>query len=121
MIETSHVNNRLRPRVPLSRNALLAALICLIAFALSVPFLRAVGSLGDEGVLLNGAERLLNGERIYVDFFEFLPPGSFLITGAWLGTFGISMLSARLLAVLTIVGIAGFAVLVFRHNHAFAK
>ena len=62
--------------------------------------------MGDEGVLLHGAERILRGQRLYVDFFQFLPPGGFLITAAWLGLAGTSILSARLLAIFTITGIA---------------
>ena len=80
-------------------------------FVLCLPFVRSIFMLSDEGVLLHGAERLLRGERLYVDFFEFLPPGGFLIVAAWLGITGISMGSARLLAILTITGIACFTYL----------
>jgi hypothetical protein len=83
-------------------------------FVLCLPFMRSIFGLGDEGMLLHGAERLLRGERLYVDFFEFLPPGGFLIVAAWLGITGISMLSARLLAILTITGIACFTYLACR-------
>lgn len=31
----------------------------------------------DEGVILNGAWNLLNGQRLYLDFFEYVPPGAF--------------------------------------------
>ena len=48
----------------------------LIAAVLCAPFIRVVG-MGDEGVLLNGAERMLRGSRLYADFFEYLPPGGF--------------------------------------------
>ena len=78
----------------------------LIAAVLCAPFLRYVWLLGDEGVLLHGAERMLRGETIYTDFFEFLPPGGFLIMAGWFAITGISLLSARILAILTIVGIA---------------
>ena len=40
-----------------------------IAAMLCVPFIRSVYWLGDEGMLLNGATRLLKGSRLYVDFF----------------------------------------------------
>ena len=83
-------------------------------FLLCLPFMHAVFGLGDEGVLLHGAERLLQGQRLYVDFFEFLPPGGFLIVAAWFGITGISMWSARLLAILTITGIACFTYLACR-------
>jgi hypothetical protein len=89
-------------------------LVGLIAAVLCAPFLHVVSSLSDEGMLLLGAERMLNGERLYADFFEFLPPGGFVITAGWLKMAGISMLSARMLAVLTIVLIAGFTFLACR-------
>ena len=85
----------------------------LIAAVLCLPFIRTVG-IGDEGVLLNGAERMLRGSRLYADFFEFLPPGGFLLTEAWFSIAGISIGSARLLAILTIVGIACFTYLACR-------
>jgi hypothetical protein len=77
-----------------------------IALALCVPFRRSVFWLGDEGVLLNGAIQILKGSRLYADFFEFLPPGGFVITAAWFDIAGTSMLSARVLAILCIVAIA---------------
>ena len=82
-----------------------------IAAMLCMPFARTVWWLGDEGVLLHGADRMLKGDRLYVDFFEFLPPGGFVLTAAWLSISGVSFLSARTLAILTIVGIACFSYL----------
>ena len=64
--------------------------------------------MADEGVLLHGAERMLRGSVLYADFFEILPPGGFILTAAWFGIAGISIWSARTLAILTIVGIACF-------------
>src|SRR6516164_8448657 len=52
----------------------------LISVVLCAPFARYVGWLGDEGVLLQAAERMAQGSTIYVDFFEFLPPGGFVLT-----------------------------------------
>ena len=78
----------------------------LITGLLCAPFLRTIVRFGDEGVLLNGADRILRGERLYVDFFEFLPPGGFLLVAGWLSATGISHASARALAILVIVGIA---------------
>src|SRR5262245_43639633 len=80
-------------------------------FVLCLPFMRSIFGLGDEGVLLHGAQRLLQGQRLYVDFFEFLPPGGFVIVTAWFSIAGVSIWSARLLAILTITGIACFTYL----------
>jgi hypothetical protein len=86
-------------------------LVGLLTTVLCAPFFRTVFGMGDEGVLLNGAERMLRGSTLYVDFFEFLPPGGFLITEAWFSVAGISVGSARSLAILTFVGIACFTYL----------
>lgn len=86
----------------------------LIAVALCAPFIRYVWFLGDEGVLLHGAERMLRGDRIYIDFFEFLPPGGFIIMEGWFRIAGISLFSARALAILTIAGISCFTYLACR-------
>jgi Dolichyl-phosphate-mannose-protein mannosyltransferase len=80
------------------------ALVC-------APFMRTVYSMGDEGVWLHAADRMLRGETLYLDFFEFAPPGGFVLTAAWLKIAGVSLWSARLLALLSIVGIACFTYL----------
>ncbi len=86
-------------RIRLAVVALLTGLSCL-------PFLRGIFWLADEGVLLQGAERLLRGERLYRDFFEFLPPGGFLLAAGWFGLTNVSLFSARVLATFTFIGIA---------------
>jgi hypothetical protein len=71
------------------------------------PFFRYVQWLGDEGVTLHGADRIVRGERLYAEFFEFLPPGSFLVVAAWMQLIGSSFASMRVLAIGVIVAIAG--------------
>ena len=104
----------LNAAVPGRTAGLCAILVGILAAALCAPFTRSIFWLGDEGVLLAGADRMLHGSRLYGDFFEFLPPGGFVITAAWLGITGISMWSARILATLTITGIACFTYLACR-------
>lgn len=89
-------------------------LVGTVAALLCAPFMRAIYSMGDEGMLLHGAERMLRGSSLYADFFEFAPPGGFVLTAAWLSIFGISVWAARSLATLTIVGIACFTYLACR-------
>src|SRR6478752_5966130 len=79
--------------------AVLSGLSCL-------PFLRSIFWFGDEGLLLQGADRLLRGERLYRDFFAFLPPGGFFLTAGWFGLTNVSLFSARVLAAFTFIGIA---------------
>jgi hypothetical protein len=78
------------------------------AFALLVcgPFARYLGSLADEGILLHGATRLLQGEVMYRDFFEIVPPGGFLIAATWMTIVGADFGSTRALAVAMIAAIA---------------
>lgn len=81
-------------------------LVCVLSFLFCAPFFRTFYALADEGIFFRGAELMLQGKRLYADFFEFLPPASFVVTATWLGIFGISIESARSLALLTIVGIS---------------
>lgn len=84
--------------------------VCALTIMLCLPFLTTV--LGEEdGIWLNAATRLHNGRVLYRDFFQFLPPLSFLLTEAWLNLVGTTVAGARLLAVLTIAGAACFAFL----------
>jgi hypothetical protein len=75
--------------------------------AICAPFFRYVQWLGDEGVVLHGADRILRGERLYGEFFEFIPPGSFLIVAAWMQLISSSFAAMRVLAIGVIVAIAG--------------
>jgi hypothetical protein len=90
---------------PLLRDPLLYGVV-LIRLAACTPFFRYVGSLGDEGVLLHGAVRILGGEVLYRDVFGILPPGGYLIVTCWMKLFGVGFASVRALAVGVIVGIA---------------
>ena len=56
----------------------------------------------DEGIILQGAQRVLNGQVLYRDFFSFLTPGSFYQTALLLRIFGDSIIVAR--TALVIIG-----------------
>ena len=90
---------------PLLRDPLLYG-VALIAALLCAPFFRYLTSLADEGVFLHAATRILGGETIYRDFFEFLPPGSFLIVAAWMKLVGVGFASVRVLAIAVLAAIA---------------
>ncbi|BDD67189.1 hypothetical protein Sj15T_22100 [Sphingobium sp. TA15] len=86
-----------------------AGLLVMIATALlCLPFTRSIWLLADEGIWLHAAQRMIGGQALYRDFFEFHPPLGFLITAGWLSLFGQTLLAARLLMVLVIALIAGF-------------
>ena len=100
----SPVRTRLEAESP-SISAFWLLLVLVVSVLLSAPFI-ITPRYWDEGIYLLGAERLLHGDRLYADFFEFLPPGSFLITAGWLAMVGTSLWSVRCLAILVIVGIS---------------
>lgn len=49
----------------------------------------------DEGIVLQGAERILRGEVLYRDFFSFLTPGSYYLLALLFKLFGNSLMVAR--------------------------
>ena len=49
----------------------------------------------DEGILVQGAQRILNGEVLYRDFFSFFTPGSYYLLALVFKLFGSSLLVAR--------------------------
>jgi hypothetical protein len=80
--------------------------IALATLVLCAQFRLYVYWLGDEGIFLHAAVRILGGEVLYRDFFELLPPGSFLAVAAWMKLFGAGFGSMRALAICVIVAIA---------------
>jgi hypothetical protein len=87
------------------------ALVGFVTVVLCAPFFRFLFFLGDEGTLLREAELVLRGQRLYADFFQFLPPGAVVVTAAWFSVAGVSFGAARSLAIMTFVGIACFTYL----------
>ena len=80
--------------------------IALATLVFCAQFWLYVHWLGDEGIFLHAAVRILGGEVLYRDFFELLPPGSFLAVAAWMKLFGAGFGSMRALAICVIVAIA---------------
>ena len=77
---------------------------------------------GDEGIILEGAWNLYNNKEIYIDFFEFVSPGSFyLIFFVW-KIFGPSYLTAKILSIITIflcsIGIYKISNRIIKSNYA---
>jgi len=53
--------------------------------------------MNDEGILLEPAQRVLSGQRPYVDFFAYMSPGSYWLQAAVFKIFGLSIWSGRTL------------------------
>jgi 4-amino-4-deoxy-L-arabinose transferase-like glycosyltransferase len=65
------------------------------------PFVRVLWRVGDEGTLVYGAQRVVEGALPYRDFFEVMGPGSFYWLGLFFKLFGTRWLVARGLLLLT--------------------
>ena len=73
--------------------------IALLLFAISVLYLRLFYNYTilyiDEGIILQGAQRILQGQVPYRDFFSYFTPGSYYWMAALFKVFGSSILVAR--------------------------
>lgn len=81
----------------------IVVLFCIVYY---IPTFRYIGALADEGVMLHGAARILEGQILYRDFFEFQGPGAFFITAGWMKLFGSAFASVRVLGTATATLIA---------------
>ena len=70
---------------------------------------------GDQWIYLVGAKRMLEGQVIYRDFFEFLPAGTHLVYWALMSVFGTSVWIPNATLVLAGVCLAGLSVIISRH------
>jgi hypothetical protein len=73
----------------------IAVAVFLISLAYLYLFRRYTGMEPDEGIILQGAERVLHGQTPYRDFFSFYTPGSYYLTAAGLKLFGDTLSAAR--------------------------
>jgi len=90
----------IRPeRSPAERLILLA--LFLLSFLYLCLFRRFTAMEPDEGILLQGAQRLLAGQVLYRDFFSFYTPGSYYALALLFKIFGSSLLVARTVLALT--------------------
>jgi hypothetical protein len=53
----------------------------------------------DEGIYLDAAERILHGQKPYVDFFGYMTPGSFWMQAAAFRLFGVTLAAGRMLVI----------------------
>src|SRR3984957_11900541 len=61
---------------------------------------RLILGTNDEGIYLDAAERILHGQKPYVDFFGYMSPGSFWMQALAFRVLGISLAAGRALAIL---------------------
>jgi len=73
----------------------IAGLVFLLSFIYLLIFRRYTAMEPDEGIILQGAQRILHGEVLYRDFFSFFTPGSYYFLALLFKIFGSSILVAR--------------------------
>ena len=78
-----------------------AALTFLLSLAYLCLFARVTTMEPDEGILLQGAQRILSGQVLYRDFFSFYTPGSYYTLALLFRVFGDAMVVARIALALT--------------------
>jgi 4-amino-4-deoxy-L-arabinose transferase-like glycosyltransferase len=76
------------------------AVFVLVAALLVAVYGNALVFTNDEGIFLEGAQRVAEGQRPYADFFSHLSPGSFWLQALAFRLFGVSMRSGRLPVIL---------------------
>ena len=102
-----------RPQV--RRDELVTAIALFLLSTAYLCIFRRYSSLEpDEGVVLQGAERILRGEVPYRDFFTFYTPGSFYLVALVLKIFGDTLAVARTSLTLAGAGCSLFAYLLAR-------
>lgn len=75
----------------------IALLVSLLSFAYLCLFRHFNAIEPDEGIVLQGAQRILTGQVLYRDFFSFYTPGSFYWLALFFRIFGSSILVSRML------------------------
>jgi 4-amino-4-deoxy-L-arabinose transferase-like glycosyltransferase len=78
----------------------IATLIFVVGFAYLFLFRRYTSMEPDEGIILQGAQRILAGEVLYRDFFSFFTPGSYYFLALIFKIFGSSIIVARTTSVI---------------------
>ena len=73
----------------------IALVIFLLSFSYLCIFRRATWIDPDEGIILQGAQRILDGQVLYRDFFSFFTPGSYYLLALVFRVFGDSYLVAH--------------------------
>jgi 4-amino-4-deoxy-L-arabinose transferase-like glycosyltransferase len=58
---------------------------------------RLILGTNDEGIYLDAAERILHGQKPYVDFFGYMSPGSFWMQALAFRLFGVTLAAGRVL------------------------
>jgi len=78
------------------KNKITSIVLILLSAAYLSPIITMQVGVYDEGVILAGADRILKGQRPYIDFWSLYPPGQFYTLAFLFDTFGSSIFVERL-------------------------
>jgi 4-amino-4-deoxy-L-arabinose transferase-like glycosyltransferase len=84
-----------------SRERWIALLVFILTGLFLLAFCDYTALNGDEGIVLQGAQRVAEGQVLYRDFFSFYTPGSYYSTALLFKVFGSSLLAARIALLLS--------------------
>src|SRR5260370_20508031 len=76
-------------------------LVFLLSLGYLCAFVRYSSLEPDEGILLQGGQRILEGQIPYRDFFSFYTPGAFYLVAAMFKVFGNAFVVARMSLAIT--------------------
>src|SRR5262245_53420109 len=93
---------------------LLGAAVAVATFAYVLALPPALG-VADESYTLYGAKRVLQGQALYRDVFDFIMPGSFYLYALAYAVGGVSITTARVTTALLYTVAAGSTYLLARH------
>jgi 4-amino-4-deoxy-L-arabinose transferase-like glycosyltransferase len=95
--------NKAQPETVLERWLHAAPLAVFLGAALLLLWMfgnRLILGTNDEGIYLDAAERILHGQKPYVDFFGYMSPGSFWMQALAFRLFGVTLAAGRVLVIL---------------------
>ena len=82
------------------QNAIPAAIFLFVVAALLAMHGQRMILTNDEGIVLESAQRMAAGGRLYVDFFGYMSPGSYWLQALVFRLFGVAMWTGRLIVIL---------------------
>src|ERR1700693_5463363 len=82
------------------RNTIPAAIFLTVAALLLALHGQRMVMTNDEGIVLESAQRMAAGGRIYVDFFGYMSPGSYWLQALVFRLFGGALWAGRLIVIL---------------------
>lgn len=94
--------NKSLEQIPRLRNERACAILIFLAVALLLILIQGNRFVltNDEGIILDAAQKMAAGARLYVDFFGYMSPGSYCLQTLMFRLFGVSLLAGRIPVIL---------------------